>query len=69
MRDCFNRLEASSNFSASALQTNVAKNTSFVTERGIESQMLYVLRQSCLVRYGDHYIPCFLVVPPYIGLR
>ena len=40
MRDCFNRLEDSSNYSGSVLQTNVAKNTSPIAERGIESQML-----------------------------
>ena len=55
------------------LQTNVAKNTSsipdLITERDIESQMLYISQQSCLLHYGDHYIPCFLLVPPCIGLR
>ena len=25
--------------------------------------------QSCLLLYGDHYIPYFLIVPPCIGLR
>ena len=69
LRDCFNRLEDSNNYSASVLQTNVAKNTSSITGRGIESQMLYVSQQSCLLRYGDHYIPSFLVVSPCIGLR
>ena len=44
-RDCFNRLEASSNYSVSVLQTNVAKNTISIAGRGIESQMLYVSRQ------------------------
>ena len=44
MRDCFNRLEDSSTYSASVLQTNVAKNTSSIARRGIESQMLYVSR-------------------------
>ena len=48
MRDCFNRMEDSSNYiSASVLQTNVDKNTSSVTGRDTESQMLYVSRQSC----------------------
>ena len=37
--------------------------------RGIESQMPYVSQQSCLLGYGDHYIPCFLIVPPCTGLR
>ena len=69
MRDCFNRLEDSSTYSASVLQTNVAKNTSSIAGRGIESQMLYVSRQSCLLCNGDHYIPSFLIVPPCIGLR
>ena len=68
MRDCFNRLEDSSDYSASVLQTNVAKNTSSIAERGIESQMLYASWQSCLLRYGDHYIPSFLIVLPCIGL-
>ena len=34
IRDYFNRLEDSSNYSASVLQTNVAKNTSSTAERG-----------------------------------
>ena len=68
MRDCFNRLEDSSSYSASVLQTNFAKNMSSIAERDNESQMLYVSRQSCLLLYGDHYIP-FLIVPPCIGLR
>ena len=68
MHDCFNQLEDSSDYSASVLQTNVAKNTSPIAERGIESQMLYVSQQSCLLCYGDHYIPSFLIVPPCIGL-
>ena len=67
--DCFNRLEGSSNYSASVLQTNIAKNTSSIAGRRNESQMLYVSRQSCLLRYGDHYILSFLVVPPGISLR
>ena len=69
MRNCFNWLEDSSNYSISVLQTNVSKNTSSIAGRGIKSQMLYVSQQSRLLRYGDHYIPCFLIVPPYIGLR
>ena len=69
MRDCFNRFEDSSNYSASVLQIKVAKNTSSIAGRGIESQMLYASRQSCLPRKGDHYIPSFLIVPPCIGLR
>ena len=69
MRDCFNRLEDSSNYSASVLQTNVAKNTSSIAGRGIESQMLYVSQQSCLLCNGNRYIPSFLIVPPCIGLR
>ena len=68
-RDCFNWLEDSSKYSASVLQTNVAKNTSSIAGRGIKSQMLYISRQSCLLGYGDHYIPCFLIIPPCIGLR
>ena len=67
--DCFNWLEDSSTYSASALQTNVAKNTSSIAGRGIESQMLYASWKSCLLRYGNHYIPSFLIVPPCIGLR
>ena len=39
----------------------------FITGRGIEGQMPYVSRQSCLLHYGDRYIPCFLFVPPCIG--
>ena len=69
MRDCFNRLEDSSNYSASVLQTNVAKNTSSIAGRGMESQMLYVSRKSFPLRNGDHYIPSFLIVSPCIGLR
>ena len=69
MQDCFTRLEDSSNYFASVLQTNVAKDTSSITERGIESQMLYVSQQTCLLRYGNHYIPSFLIVSPCIGLR
>ena len=42
MHDCFNQLEESSNYSASLLQTNIIKNTSSITGRGVESQMLYV---------------------------
>ena len=38
MRDCFNRLEDSSSYSASVLQTNVAKNTSSIAKRGIEKK-------------------------------
>ena len=69
MHDCFNWLEDSSNYSAGVLLTNVAKNINFITGRGIESQIPYVSRQSCLLHYGDRYIPCFLFVPPCIGLR
>ena len=69
--DCFNRLEHSSNYSRSAgvLQTNVAKNTSSIAVSSIESQMLYVSWQSCLLCYGNHYIPCFPIVPPCISKR
>ena len=56
MRDCFNRMEDSSNYSVSVLQTNVDKNTSSIAGRGAESQMLYVSRLSCILHYGDHYI-------------
>ena len=65
MRDCFNQLEESSNYSASLLQTNIAKNTSSIAGRGVESQTLYVSRkscQSCLQYYGSHYIPCFVIL-------
>ena len=68
-RDYFNRLEDSSNYSASVLHTNVAKNKISIAGRGIKSRMLYVSRKSCLLGYGDHYIPCFLIIPPCIGLR
>ena len=52
------------------LQTNVAINTSFIAGTGFQSQMLYVSQQLCLVRYGDHYAPCFsYLVPPCIGLK
>ena len=72
MRNCFNWLEDFSNCSASVLQTNFAKNTSSIAGRGVKSQILYVSLQSCLlnsINYGDHYIPCFLIVPLYICLR
>ena len=69
MCDCFNRLEDSNNYSAGVLWANVAKNMSFIAGKGVKSQMLYVSQLLCLLRYDDHYIPCFLIVPPYIGLR
>ena len=69
MRDCLNHLEDSSNYSAGVLQTNVTKNTSSIAGMGIKSEKLYVSWQSCLLLYGDHYIPCFLIVPRCIGLR
>ena len=53
MRGCFNCLEDSSNYSAIVLQTNVAKNTNSIAGMGIESPMLYVSWQSCLLGYGD----------------
>ena len=65
----FSRLEDTSNYSASVLQTNFAKNMSSITGRGIKSQMLYVSWQSCLPDYGNHFISCFLILPPSIGLR
>ena len=45
------------------------QNRSSIAGRSIESQMLYISQQSCLLHYGDHYIPCFLIVLPHIGLR
>ena len=64
------QLENSSNYSASVLQTNVAKIImSYIAGRSIKSQMLYISQQSCLLCYGDRYSPCFLIVPPCIGLR
>ena len=51
------------------VQTNVTKNTSYIKGRDIKSQMLYVSWQSFLLHYGDHYIPCFLIIPLCIGLR
>ena len=42
MCDCFNQLEESSNYSAGLLQTHIAKNMSSISERGVESQMLYI---------------------------
>ena len=69
MDDCFNQLEDSSNYPAGVLQTNV-KNTSYIAGRGIKSQMLYVSRQSSLLyMLWQSCIPCFLSVPPCIGLR
>ena len=68
MRNCFNRLEDSGNYSAGVLQTNVAKNMSSIAGRGIKSQMLYVSQQSSLVCYDDHNILCILIVPPCIVL-
>ena len=68
MHDCFSWFEGSNNYSAGVLQTSIAKNTSSITGRGIESQMLYVLQQSYLLCYSDHHTPCFLV-PLCIGLR
>ena len=64
MHDCFNRMEASSNYSTGVLQTDVAKDTSSITGRGVKSEMLYVSWQSRLLCYGDHFIPCFPIVPP-----
>ena len=69
MHDCLNHLENYSNYSAGVLQTNVTNNMSSIAGMGIKSQKLYVSWQSCLLLYGDHYIPCFLIVPPCIGLR
>ena len=59
MHNCFYWLEDSSNYSASVLQTNIAKNMSSITGEGIKSQMLYVSQQSCLLGYGDYYITLF----------
>ena len=42
---------------------------SSIIGRDIKSQMHYVSRQPCLLHYGDHYNPCFLIVPPCISLR
>ena len=52
-------LEDSSNYSASVLQTSIAKNMSSITTGGIKSQMLCVSQQSCLLGYGDYYITLF----------
>ena len=65
----FNGVEDSSNYSESVLQTDVAKSTSSITRRGIETQMTYVSQQSCLLDYGNYRIPCFPILPPCIGLR
>ena len=56
MRDCFNGLEDSSNYSASVYK-QMSLKYEFYHRKGV-SQMLYVSRQSCLLHYGDHYIPC-----------
>ena len=40
-----------------------------IAGKGVKSQMLYVSQQSCLLHYGNHFIPCFLIVLPCIGLR
>ena len=66
---CFSRLEDTSNYSASVLQTNFAKGMSSITGRGIESQIPYVSWQSYLPDYDNHFISCFLILPPNIGLR
>ena len=42
MRDCLNQLEESRNFSAGALQANLANKTISIAGRGLESQMLCV---------------------------
>ena len=42
MRDCLNRLEESKNFSAGALQANLADKMISIAGRGLESQMLCV---------------------------
>ena len=65
----FNGVEDFSNHSESVLQTDVAKSTSSITRGGIETQMKYVSRQSCLLDYGNHRIACFPILPPCIGLR
>ena len=44
MCNCFNWLQDSSNYSAGVLQTNVVKNMSSITGRGIKSQTLYITR-------------------------
>ena len=69
MHDCFNQLENSSNYSACVVQTNVAKSTSSMTGKVVKSQMLYVSQQSRLLHYSGRYIPCFIIVPPCIGLK
>ena len=69
MRDCFNRSEDSSNYSAGVLYTNVVKNIRSIARREIKCQIPYVSWQWCLLCYGDHYVPCFLIVPPCIGFR
>ena len=43
MCDCFHRLEDSNNYSAGVLPTTIAKNTSYIAGRGVESQMLYII--------------------------
>ena len=55
MRDCFNQLEASSNYSDSVLQTN---NTNSITVSCVKSQKLYISQQPCLLCYGNHCIHC-----------
>ena len=71
MRDCFNQLKNSTNYSACFVQTNVAKSTIAITGRVVKSQMLYICisRQSCLLHYSGRYIPCFIIIPLCIGLR
>ena len=66
MHDCFNQLENSSNYSACVVQTNVASS---IAGKVVKSQMLYLSQQWCLLHYSGRYIPCFIIVPPCIGLK
>ena len=57
VHDCVNRLEHSSNYSASVLQTNVARNTSSIAGR--------VSKVKCYMYHGNH---VFYVMATIISL-
>ena len=57
MRDCFNWLEDSSNYSTSVLQANIAKNTSSITGR--------VSKVKCYMYQGNH---VFFIMATIISL-
>ena len=65
MCHCSNGLEESSNVSIGVLQPNLANRTVFLTQIGLESQMLCVSLHYCLPLMANS----ILIVSPSIGLK